>query len=90
MNTPHKNRIVKIIVWIVGVIILIAALLVAAAFFWTATFKELQSSNSEKLNYNQSVAAAIRTINGDSSNADVRPECRSIIKTHGKKPPKLL
>ena len=90
MNTPHKNRIVKIIVWIVGVIILIAALLVVAAFFWPATSKQLQSSSSEKLNYNQSVAAAIRTINGDSSNADVRPECRSIIKTHGKKTTKAV
>ena len=87
MNTPRKNRIVKIIVWIVGVIILIAALLVVAAFFWPATSKQLQSSNSEKLNYNQSVAAAIRTINGDSSNTDVRPECRSIIKTHSQKSP---
>lgn len=90
MNTPHKNRIVKIIVWIVGVIILIAALLVVAAFFWPATSKQLQSSNSEKLNYNQSVAAAIRTINGDSSNTDVRPECRSIIKTHSQKTAKAV
>ena len=90
MKTPQKYHIIKIIVWIVGVIILIASLLVAAAFFWPATFKELQSSNSEKLNYNQSVAAAIRTINGDSSNADVRPECRSIIKTHGKKTTKAV
>ena len=92
MKTPQKYHIIKIIVCIVGVIILIASLslLVAAAFFWPATFKELQSSNSEKLNYNQSVAAAIRTINGDSSNADVRPECRSIIKTHGKKTTKAV
>ena len=90
MNTPHKNRIVKIIVWIVGVIILIAALLVVVAFFWPATSKQLQSSNSEKLNYNQSIAAAIRTINGDSSNTDVRPECRSIIKTHGQKTAKAV
>lgn len=90
MSTPQKNRIIKIIIWTVSAIILISALLVAAVFFWPATSKQLQSSNSEKLNYNQSVTAAIRTINGDSSNTDVRPECRSIIKTHSQKTAKAV
>ena len=90
MNTSRKNRIIKITIWAVCSIVAITALLAAAAFFWPATSKQLQSSSSEKLNYNQSVAAAVRTINGDSSNADVRPECRSIIKTHGKKTTKAV
>ena len=90
MDTSRKNHIIKIIIWVVCSIILIMALLAVAVFFWPATFKELQSSNSEKLNYDQSVAAAIRTINRDSSNADVRPECRSIIKTHGKRTAKAV
>lgn len=88
MNTSRKNSIVKITIWVVCSIIIITALLVAAAFFWPATSKQLQSSSSEKLSYNDAIAAANRTVSEDASNTDVRPECRSIIKTHGKKPPK--
>ena len=85
MNTPHKNRIVKIIVWIVDVIILVTALLAAAAFFWPATTKQLQSSSTEKLSYSDAITAANRIVNEDTTNADVRSDCRSIIKTHGQK-----
>ena len=88
MDTSRKNRIIKITIWVVCSIIIITALLVAAAFFWPATSKQLQSSSSEKLSYNDAVAAVNRTVSEDTSNTYVRPECRSIIKTHGKKPPK--
>ncbi len=90
MNTPHKNRIVKIIVWIVGVIILVTALLAAAAFFWPATTKQLQSSSTEKLSYSDAITAANRIVNEDITNADVRSDCRSIIKTHGQKTTKAV
>ena len=90
MNTSRKNRIVKITIWVVCSIVVTAALLVAAAFFWPAISKQLQSSSSEKLSYNDAIAAANRTVSEDASNADIRPECRSIIKTHGKKTAKAV
>ena len=59
MDTSRKNRIIKITIWVVCSIVIITALLVAAAFFWPATSKQLQSSSSEKLSYNDAIAAAI-------------------------------
>ena len=90
MNTSRKNRIIKITIWVVCSIVIITALLVAAAFFWPATSKQLQSASSEKLSYNDAIAAANRTVSEDTSNTDVRSECRSIIKTHGKKTAKAV
>ena len=90
MNTPRKNRIIKIIVWIVSAIILIAALLAAAAFFWPATTKQLQSSNAERLSYSEAITAANRIVNEDAANTEVRSGCRSIIKTHGQKTTKAV
>lgn len=90
MNTPHKNRIIKIIVWIVSAIILIAALLAAAAFFWPATTKQLQSSNAERLSYSEAITAANRIVNEDAANTEVRSGCQSIIKTHGQKTTKAV
>lgn len=90
MNTSRKNRIIKITIWVVCSIVVIIALLAAAAFFWPAASKQLQSSSSEKLSYNDAIAAANRTVSEDTSNTDVRPECRSIIKTHDKKTAKAV
>ena len=90
MDTSRKNSIVKITIWVVCSIVVTAALLVATAFFWPATSKQLQSSSSEKLSYDDAIAAANRTVGEDASNTDVRPECRSIIKTHGKKTAKAV
>ena len=90
MNTSRKNRIIKITIWVVCSIVIITALLAAAVFFWPATSKQLQSSSSEKLSYDDAIAAANRTVSEDTSNTDVRPECRSIIKTHGKKTAKAV
>jgi len=75
MNTSRKNRIIKITIWVVCSIVIITALLAAAAFFWPAASKQLQSSSSEKLSYNDAIAAANRTVSGDTSNTDVRSEC---------------
>ena len=90
MNTPRKNRIIKIIVWIVSAIILIAALLAAAAFFWPATTKQLQSSNAKRLSYSEAITATNRIVNEDAANTEVRSGCQSIIKTHGQKTTKAV
>ena len=90
MDTSRKNRIIKIIIWVVCSTALVIALLAAATFFWPAASKQLQSSSSEKLSYNDAIVAANRTVNEDTSNIDVRPECRSIIKTHGQKTAKAV
>ena len=90
MNTPRKNRIIKIIVWTVSVIILIASLLAVAAFFWPATTKQLQSSNAERLSYSEAITVANRIVNEDTANTEVRSGCQSIIKTHGQKTTKAV
>ena len=80
MNTPHKNRIIKIIIWTVSAIIFIAALLAATAFFWPATTKQLQSSNAERLIYSDAITVANRIVNEDTANTEVRLTAKKLLK----------
>ena len=75
----------KIIIIIICVIIALIAGFAAWAFLWPSRSADLQKANIQRRDYNQSVADIKKVIADDTANSQVRPDCRPILKTHGKK-----
>lgn len=75
----------KIIIIIICVIIALIAGFAAWAFLWPSRSAELQKADIKRRDYNQSVADIKKVIADDTANSQVRPDCRPILKTHGKK-----
>ena len=75
----------KIILIIICVIIALIAGFAAWAFLWPSRSAELQKADIKRRDYDQSVADIQKVIADDTANSQVRPDCRPILKTHGKK-----
>ena len=75
----------KIILIVICVILALIAGFVAWAFLWPSRSAELQKADIKRRDYNQSVADIQKVIADDTANSEVRPDCRPILKTHGKK-----
>ncbi len=75
----------KIILIVICVILALIAGFAAWAFLWPSRSADLQKANIQRRDYNQSVADIKKVIADDTANSQVRPDCRPILKTHGKK-----
>ena len=75
----------KTILIIICVILALIAGFAAWAFLWPSRSADLQKANIQRRDYNQSVADIQKVIADDTANSEVRPDCRPILKTHGKK-----
>ena len=75
----------KTILIIICVILALIAGFAAWAFLWPSRSAELQKADIKRRDYNQSVADIQKVIADDTANSEVRPDCRPILKTHGKK-----
>ncbi len=75
----------KIILIVICVIIALIAGFAAWAFLWPSRSADLQKADIQRRDYNQSVADIKKVIADDTANSQVRPDCRPILKTHGKK-----
>ena len=75
----------KIILIVICVIIALIAGFAAWAFLWPSRSADLQKADIQRRDYNQSVADIKKVIADDTANSEVRPDCRPILKTHGKK-----
>ena len=75
----------KIILIVICVILALIAGFAAWAFLWPSRSAELQKADIKRRDYNQSVADIKKVIADDTANSQVRPDCRPILKTHGKK-----
>ena len=75
----------KIILIVMCVILALIAGFAAWAFLWPSRSAELQKADIKRRDYNQSVADIQKVIADDTANSQVRPDCRPILKTHGKK-----
>ena len=75
----------KIILIVICVILALIAGFAAWAFLWPSRSAELQKADIQRRDYNQSVADIKKVIADDTANSEVRPDCRPILKTHGKK-----
>ena len=75
----------KIVLIVICVIIALIAGFAAWAFLWPSRSADLQKADIQRRDYNQSVADIQKVIADDTANSEVRPDCRPILKTHGKK-----
>lgn len=75
----------KIILIVICVILALIAGFAAWAFLWPSRSTDLQKADIQRRDYNQSVADIQKIIADDTANNEVRPDCRPILKTHGKK-----
>ena len=75
----------KIILIVICVIFVLIAGFAAWAFLWPSRSADLQKADIQRRDYNQSVADIQKVIADDTANSEVRPDCRPILKTHGKK-----
>ena len=75
----------KIILIVICVILALIAGFAAWAFLWPSRSADLQKADIQRRDYNQSVADIQKVIADDTANSEVRPDCRPILKTHGKK-----
>ena len=75
----------KIILIVTCVILALIAGFAAWAFLWPSRSADLQKADIQRRDYNQSVADIQKVIADDTANSEVRPDCRPILKTHGKK-----
>ena len=75
----------KIILIVICVILALIAGFAAWAFLWPSRSADLQKADIKRRDYNQSVADIKKVIADDTANSEVRPDCRPILKTHGKK-----
>lgn len=75
----------KIILIVVCVAVALVAVFAAWAFLWPSRSAELQKADIKRRDYDQSVADIQKFIADDTANSQVRPDCRPILKTHGKK-----
>lgn len=82
--------IIKVIATLIGSIVAVGAIAIAAAFLWPAQKAELRTADIKRLDYDGSMAAINRQITHDTAEAGLRNECRSFAKTHGKKTAKAI
>ena len=75
----------KIILIVICVILALIAGFAAWAFLWPSRSADLQKADIQRRDYGQSVADIQKIIADDTANNEVRPDCRPILKTHGKK-----
>lgn len=80
----------KSIIGLLVIVVLIVAVIAAWAFLWPGRSSELQQVQIQRRDYAQSVAAIEQVIAADTADADVRSECRPILKTHNKKTAKAV
>ena len=90
-DSPSSQAgIIKVITTLVGSIVALVAIAVAAAFLWPAQKAELRTADIKRLDYDGSMAAINQQITHDTAEAGLRNECRSFAKTHGKKTAKAI
>ena len=90
-DSPSSQAgIIKVIATLIGGIVAVGAIAIAAAFLWPAQKAELRTADIKRLDYDGSMAAINQQITHDTAEAGLRSECRSFAKTHGKKTAKAI
>ena len=89
-SSSPQAGIIKVIATLIGGIVAVGAIAIAAAFLWPAQKAELRTADIKRLDYDSSMAAINQQITHDTAEAGLRSECRSFAKTHGKKTAKAI
>ena len=76
--------------WLVGGFVALTGFAVAMLTLWPTKSSALQQANFKRLDYSQSVASINQQLQQETSKPGLRPECRSIFKTHNRKTAKAV
>lgn len=90
MNTVTLKKVGVVMFWLIIMLTLIVLITALTIYFYPKTIASLQQAHFSTLSYKQSIAAIEDDIKNDKRNTDIRPNCRPIVKTHGKKATKSV
>ncbi len=91
MNTTStKPSFIKIILWAIISLVILALAIAAVIYFWPTKKSEFQSANIIRQDYTASMSSIEKQIQDEQKDSSLRQECRSFSRTHGQKTAKAV
>ena len=89
-SNSTKPNFIKIILWAITSLIILALILVAIIYFWPAKKSALQSAHIVRQDYAASMSSIEKQIQDEQNDSSLRQQCHSFSRTHGHKTAKAV